>query len=73
MPRLLAPLSVPEPSIGDPPASIRFNRLGVGIVLLGLLVILAFSGSSAYDAWRSYGYSVDAAEREIGYRPLVSK
>jgi PAS domain S-box-containing protein len=66
MPRLLAPLSVPEPSIGDPPASIRFNRLGVGIVLLGLLVILAFSGSSAYDAWRSYGYSVDAAEREIG-------
>jgi PAS domain S-box-containing protein len=33
---------------------------------LGTLVILAFAGSSAYDAWRSYRYSVNAAEREIG-------
>jgi PAS domain S-box-containing protein len=35
-------------------------------VVLGVLVILAFAGSSAYDAWRSYGYAVNAAEREIG-------
>ena len=47
-------------------ASIRFNRLQLGIVALGGLVILAFDGSSAYDAWRSYRYSVTATEREIG-------
>ncbi len=51
---------------GPPAPSVRFNRLRLGIVVLGVLVILAFAGSSAYDAWRSYGYSVNAAEREIG-------
>jgi PAS domain S-box-containing protein len=38
----------------------------VGIVVLGVLVILAFAGSSAYDAWRSYQYSIGATRREIG-------
>jgi PAS domain S-box-containing protein len=47
-------------------ASVRFNRLRLGIVVLGVLVILAFAGSSTYDAWRSYEYSIKAAEREIG-------
>jgi PAS domain S-box-containing protein len=46
--------------------SVRFNRLRLGIVLLGVLVILIFAGSSAYDAWRSYRYSINSAEREIG-------
>ena len=64
--RLLPPKRSPEASAGGPDASIRFNRLRLGIVVLGVLVILAFSGSSAYDAWRSYSYSITAAEREIG-------
>jgi PAS domain S-box-containing protein len=38
----------------------------VGIVVLGVLVILTFAGSSGYDAWRSYRYSINSAEREIG-------
>jgi PAS domain S-box-containing protein len=45
--------------------AVRFKRLRVGIVLLGALIILAFDGSSAYDAWRSYRYSVEAANREM--------
>jgi signal transduction histidine kinase/CheY-like chemotaxis protein len=35
-------------------------------VVLGVLVILAFAGSSAYDAWVSYGHSLVATDREIG-------
>jgi PAS domain S-box-containing protein len=34
-------------------------------MLLGLLVVFAFAGSSAYDAWRSYHHSVAATHREI--------
>lgn len=45
--------------------SIRFKRLRLGIVVLGVLIILAFDGSTAYDAWRSYKYSIDATNREI--------
>jgi PAS domain S-box-containing protein len=45
--------------------SIRFKRLRLGIVVLGLLIILVFDGSSAYDAWRSYKYSLDRTHREI--------
>ena len=55
----------PWPKVSDP-ALLRFNRLRLGILLLGVLVIAAFGGSSAYDAWRSYRYSINAAEREIG-------
>ena len=46
--------------------SVRFNRLRLGIVVLGVLVILTFAGSSGYDTWRSYRYSINSAEREIG-------
>jgi PAS domain S-box-containing protein len=45
--------------------SIRIKRLRVGIVVIGALIILAFDGSSAYDAWRSYRYSIDSTNREM--------
>jgi signal transduction histidine kinase/CheY-like chemotaxis protein len=43
-----------------------FKRLRLGVVVLGALVILAFSGSSGYDAWTSYRHSIVATDREIG-------
>lgn len=45
--------------------SIRFKRLWLGVVLLSALVITAFAGSSAYDAWGSYRYSILATDREL--------
>src|SRR6266851_10254051 len=58
------------PTSGDvttqPAASIRFKRLRLGIVAIGLFVIFAFAVSSAYDAWRAYGNSLAATDREIG-------
>jgi PAS domain S-box-containing protein len=45
--------------------AIRFKRLTLGVVVLGILVILAFVGSSLHDAWRSYDYAVAAYEREL--------
>jgi PAS domain S-box-containing protein len=48
------------------PASSRFRRLRVGTVTLGVIVILAFAGSSAYDAWRAYDNSLFATKRELG-------
>src|SRR6202789_3281905 len=50
-----------SPDIG----SIRFKRLRLAIVVVGTLIILAIDGSSAYDASRSYRYSIDATNREI--------
>src|SRR6202051_418972 len=44
----------------------RFRRLRRRIVVLGVLVILAFAGSSVYDAWRSNGNTLAATNREIG-------
>src|SRR6266478_3270581 len=55
-----------DPLIAQPPASIRFKRLRLGIVVLGLLVIFAFAASSAYDAWRAYRNALAATDREIG-------
>jgi PAS domain S-box-containing protein len=53
----------------DPAASdigtIRFRRLQLAVFALGALVILAFAGSSAHDAWRSYQYSLAATNREL--------
>jgi PAS domain S-box-containing protein len=43
----------------------RYKRLRLGAVVLGVLVILGFALSSAYDAWRSYRYAVTATDREI--------
>ena len=46
--------------------AIRLRRLQHGVMLLGAVVILAFAGSSVYDAWRSYRYALVATDREIG-------
>ena len=43
----------------------RFKGLQLGITVVGVLVIVALAGSSAYDAWRSRRYAVAANEREI--------
>ncbi len=47
------------------PAGLRFKRLRLRIVMLGVLVVIAFAGSSAYDAWRSYKSTLAATRREI--------
>jgi PAS domain S-box-containing protein len=39
--------------------------LRLGILALGVLALLAFVGSSFYDAWRSYRHAVIATDREI--------
>ena len=59
----MLPSSAPSPTAFH---GFRFRRLRLGVGALGMLVIVAFAGSSAYDAWRSYRYSVAATEREIG-------
>lgn len=46
--------------------SIRFRRLRVGIVALGVLALVAFDAASIYDAWRSYRHTIVATDREIG-------
>ena len=43
----------------------RFRRLRLGVVVLGVLVILAFAASSGYDGWRAYENARSATEREI--------
>jgi PAS domain S-box-containing protein len=58
----MLPPSAPSPPITR---TIRFVRLQRAVVIVGAFMILAFAGSSAYDAWRSYRYSVEAAQREI--------
>src|SRR5208282_1899946 len=44
----------------------RASRLRTWIVIIGVLVIAAFAGSSAYDAWRSYERTLAANNRELG-------
>src|ERR1700730_4217077 len=56
----------PLDAILPPPSrSIRFRRLRFGVLFLGVLALLAFSGASCYDAWRSYRHAVIATDREI--------
>jgi len=59
---------MPSASGHVPPdaGSTRIKRLRLGVVAFGVLVILAFAASSAYDAWVSYHYARAATEREIG-------
>ena len=45
--------------------TIRFRRLRVRIVLLGVLALVAFDAASVFDSWRSYRHSVVATDREI--------
>ena len=56
----------PEKNTQAPSRTLRFKRLRVGAVTLGVIVILAFAGSSAYDVWRAYNNSLLATERELG-------
>jgi PAS domain S-box-containing protein len=53
-----------EPALANT-GSTRFKRLRLGVIVLGILVILAFALSSGYDAWRSYRYALTATDREI--------
>jgi PAS domain S-box-containing protein len=46
--------------------SVRFKRLRLGVFVLGVLAILAFAGSTAYDAWSSYRHTLEATNRELG-------
>ena len=46
-------------------SSNRFQRLRLGIAVLGVLVILAFAASSGYDGWRAHSNALIATEREI--------
>jgi PAS domain S-box-containing protein len=50
----------------SPADSIRFRRLRVAVIALGVLVIGAFAGSSIYDARRAYNNSLVATNRETG-------
>jgi PAS domain S-box-containing protein len=45
--------------------SIRFRRLQFGALSLGILVILAFAGTSAHDAWRAYHDVLETTDREL--------
>jgi PAS domain S-box-containing protein len=51
--------------IAQPAGPLRFKRLRLRIVILGVLIIVAFAGSSAYDAWRAYNNALAATDREI--------
>ena len=46
-------------------AQSRAQRLRRGIVLVGVVLILAFAASSAFDVWRSYEQSLEAVDREL--------
>ena len=55
----------PVDATSTPVRSIRFKRLRLRILALGVFALLAFVGSSCYDAWRSYRHAVIATDREI--------
>jgi PAS domain S-box-containing protein len=57
---------MPDGQVPPDSGSIRFKRLRLGVVVFGILVILAFAGSSAYDAASSYRHTLAATDREIG-------
>jgi PAS domain S-box-containing protein len=43
----------------------RAAHLRFWIVIIGVLVIAAFAGTTAYDLWRSYEYAVSTSNREL--------
>jgi len=59
-------MSATDDSASPQDRSVRFRRLRLGAIVLGVLVILAFAASSAYDAWRAYKNSLIATDRELG-------
>jgi PAS domain S-box-containing protein len=55
------------PAIVDAPVhAARFSRLRSLIIAVGVLVSVAFAGSSVCDAWRIYNQSIDQTNRELG-------
>ena len=58
-------MSSPTDSASLQAGSTRFRRLRLGVAALGALVILAFDGSSAYDAWLSHRQALAATDREL--------
>jgi PAS domain S-box-containing protein len=44
----------------------RAARLRFWIVTIGVLVIAAFAGTTAYDSWRSYNNAISTNNRELG-------
>jgi PAS domain S-box-containing protein len=58
------------PALSDPLSRVagsnRFRRLRLAAVVLGVVVIVAFAGSSTYDARRAYDNSLAATDRELG-------
>jgi PAS domain S-box-containing protein len=62
MPASSPPVSSDRISSGE----VRFTRLRLGVIVLGAIAIIAFAGSSAYDAWRSYHNALGVTDREIG-------
>ena len=59
-------MSAPIDPVPPPGGSIRFRRLRIGVLALGILALLAFACASLYDAWRSYRHALVATDREIG-------
>ena len=51
--------------IASPERAVRFTRLRSLIIAVGALVIVAFAGSSACDAWRIYNQSIAQTHREL--------
>jgi PAS domain S-box-containing protein len=58
---------MPQAPAADPllTGSTRAARLRFWIIVVGVLVITAFVGSSTYDVWRSYQQHIVATHREL--------
>src|ERR1700722_13225542 len=61
----MRPMTENSDQITQPAGPLRFKRLRLRILILGVLVVIAFAGSSAYDAWRAYNNALAATNREI--------
>jgi PAS domain S-box-containing protein len=44
----------------------RAARLRFSIITVGVLVIVAFAGTTAYDSWSSYNHVITANKRDVG-------
>ena len=60
------PLTPEHAADEGPVREARFSRLRSLIVAVGVLVSIAFVGSSVCDAYRIYNQSVDQTQRELG-------
>ncbi len=61
-----SPQTSQAPASGSLPADVtRAARLRFWLISIGVLVIAAFAGSSAYDSWRSFHQDLSATHREL--------